>query len=113
MLLTSIKGEPNFMKGFESSDGSVTGVLAVHEDTAAIHEWNSHTTGQGNTISALIELHHEFRHLSAIGIGLDEDDPSWCYWVEMYSKGLVDRLEDDNGRDVTPSSVKVPTLTLS
>lgn len=103
MRISEIKGEPDFMKSFESSDGSVTGVLAINKNSAAIHEWNSITTGMGNTTKALKELRRKYHHISAIGIGLDDNEPSWSYWFHMRSTGLIDRLEDDNGRDVTSS----------
>lgn len=87
-----------------SSDGTVRAVLYVADpvdaDACSILEWSSTRPGQGRTEAALRELRCVYGHVHVNGIGRGPDDPSWTYWMHMARKGLVDSLEDDEGRPV-------------
>ena len=104
--ITQIEGEMDSMKRLECVEASVRGVVVVNEcsgsDVIAIHEWTSFDPGKGNAERVLRQLRTRFDDIGAIGIGEDDSEPAWTFWMYMHSKALVDFLEDDEGNDVTP-----------
>ena len=100
MKLEEICGESDCMRRFTSSCSHVTGTICVGPDECgcAIYEWQSDKPGY--TVVALEELKTTFGAISVVGIGSDEGDPSWRYWLRMAAKGLVDRLESDDGENI-------------
>lgn len=92
-------------------DDRVIAAVDVHsiggQMSITISEWASITPGRGHSETALRWLRSQgYAHITANGVGLIEDGVgaiATAYWLHMHSKGLVDTLLDDDGRDVTPA----------
>jgi hypothetical protein len=99
-------------QGLQYDDYSVHGEVAITEGpgtrTLAIYEWSSRQPSLGNTVRALKWMRARgITHIEAHGVGtLDEvdgalvGDIATVYWAHMMSKGLVDRMFDDNGAEL-------------
>lgn len=87
---------------FKLVSRQVVGVVVINEDGDALSilEWSSlPPRGRGATTRVLEALRQDFAHIHVVGIGYTPTDPSWTYWLHMRDKGLVDTLEDDEGRE--------------
>lgn len=83
-----------------SRDEHVRAEIEVTSAGVAIYEWTSRA--RGSTVPALRELRQRYKRVHVVGVGHEPSDASWTYWVHMHQKGLIDSLEDDEGKDVTP-----------
>lgn len=99
-----------------SDDGCVKGIVGAELTRRrpypwiVIYEWSSEwkiegCRGEGKTVVLLQALRRDFRHIHAMGIGMDATYPSWTYWVHMFKKGLVDIMTDDEAMIVDVSSL--------
>jgi len=87
-----------------SHDGTVRALIATPTPrTVEIHAWSSQAHGQGHTTRALRELRKQADVLVARNVVVNPDASPCRYWVHMFREGLVDRLIDARGRDITPS----------
>lgn len=89
---------------WQSKSGKVSAVLALGPGVVAIHEWSARE--RGHTVAALQELRQKHGQIHAVGIGSSPSDPSWTYWAHMKSKGLIDSMEDDEGRTIEKSELR-------
>lgn len=80
------------------SHGPVSAQIEARSDGVDIYEWQS---SGGHTVEALQELGRLYGNIHVVGVGTSPDSPSWRYWLHMRAKGLVNSMEDDEGREVT------------
>lgn len=93
--ITPIPNEPGMV---QYNDGGVQAVLSVSRSGAAIYEFTSHISRQGNGRQAVVWMKKKFRYLVVIDPGDPYETPdSFGFWSKLAQEGLIDEMQDGDG----------------